>query len=79
MHNEIIKQQPVNFLDLERAYSDFATNFISRSVRKKQPFFLYYPSHVSNQSRPYVPWSNFTFNAKNKTEMVNESEKIYGI
>ncbi|XP_074533387.1 arylsulfatase A [Halichoeres trimaculatus] len=45
IHNEIIKQQPVNFLDLERAYSDFATNFISRSVRKGQPFFLYYPSH----------------------------------
>ncbi|KAM7003481.1 LOW QUALITY PROTEIN: arylsulfatase A [Tautogolabrus adspersus] len=45
MHNEIIKQQPVNFLDLERAYSDFATNFISTSAKKKQPFFLYYPSH----------------------------------
>ncbi|KAM9376743.1 arylsulfatase A [Pholidichthys leucotaenia] len=45
MYNEVIKQQPVNFLDLERAYSDFATNFISTSVKKKQPFFLYYPSH----------------------------------
>lgn len=49
MHNEVIKQQPVNFLDLERAYSDFATNFITTSAKKKQPFFLYYPSHVSNK------------------------------
>ena len=40
-------QQPVHFLDLERAYSDFATNFIAASAEKKQPFFLYYPSHVS--------------------------------
>lgn len=45
MQNEVIKQQPVNFLDLERTYSDFATNFITTSVEKKQPFFLYYPSH----------------------------------
>lgn len=48
MHNEDIKQQPVNFLDLEKAYSDFAINFITTSVNKKQPFFLYYPSHVSD-------------------------------
>ncbi|XP_075998744.1 arylsulfatase A [Genypterus blacodes] len=45
MHNEVIKQQPVDFLDLERLYSDFATNFITTSAKKKQPFFLYYPSH----------------------------------
>uniref|UniRef100_A0A7N8XZG8 Arylsulfatase A n=1 Tax=Mastacembelus armatus TaxID=205130 RepID=A0A7N8XZG8_9TELE len=45
MYNEVIKQQPVNFLKLEEAYSHFATNFISTSVKKKQPFFLYYPSH----------------------------------
>ena len=51
MHNEVIKQQPVNFLDLERAYSDFATNFITASAKKKQPFFLYYPSHVSNKKK----------------------------
>lgn len=50
MHNEAIKQQPVNFLDLERAYSDFATNFITTAAKKKQPFFLYYPSHVSTKS-----------------------------
>lgn len=49
MHNEVIKQQPVNFLDLERAYSVFATDFITASAKKKQPFFLYYPSHVSNK------------------------------
>lgn len=48
MHNEVIMQQPVNFLELEKAYSDFAVNFITRSVKKNQPFFLYYPSHVSN-------------------------------
>lgn len=46
MYNEVIKQQPVNFLDLERAYSDFATGFITAAAKKKQPFFLYYPSHV---------------------------------
>ncbi|XP_019712813.1 arylsulfatase A [Hippocampus comes] len=45
MHNEVIKEQPVNFLDLERAYSDFAASFITTSVKKKRPFFLYYPSH----------------------------------
>lgn len=45
MHNDVIKQQPVNFLDLERAYSDFATSFIATSADRKQPFFLYYPSH----------------------------------
>lgn len=47
MHNEVIKQQPVNFLELERAYSDFATDFIATSAKNKQPFFIYYPSHVS--------------------------------
>ncbi|XP_067091181.1 arylsulfatase A [Osmerus mordax] len=45
MNNDVIKQQPVNFLDLERAYSDFATDFITLSARRQQPFFLYYPSH----------------------------------
>lgn len=47
MYNEDIKQQPVSFIDLESAYSDFATNFIMMSSKNKQPFFLYYPSHVS--------------------------------
>lgn len=50
VHNDKIKQQPVNFLDLEKAYSDFATNFIITSVKENQPFFLYYPSHVSNKT-----------------------------
>ncbi|XP_046890408.1 arylsulfatase A isoform X4 [Hypomesus transpacificus] len=45
MNNDVIKQQPVNFLDLERAYSDYATDFITLSARRQQPFFLYYPSH----------------------------------
>lgn len=45
MYNEDIKQQPVNFLELERSYSDFATSFIIKSVKENQPFFLYYPSH----------------------------------
>ncbi|XP_068170135.1 arylsulfatase A-like [Antennarius striatus] len=44
IHNEVIIQQPANFLDLERAYSDFATTFITTSAKKQQPFFLYYPS-----------------------------------
>ncbi|CAG11369.1 unnamed protein product, partial [Tetraodon nigroviridis] len=45
MHDEVIKQQPVNFLDLEKAYSDFAKDFITTSAKRKQPFFLYFPSH----------------------------------
>ncbi|XP_072291405.1 arylsulfatase A-like [Eucyclogobius newberryi] len=45
MHNDKIVQQPANFLELEKAYSDFATNFILTSAQKQQPFFLYYPSH----------------------------------
>lgn len=45
MKNDVIIQQPVNFLELEQAYSDFATNFILASAKKQQPFFLYYPSH----------------------------------
>uniref|UniRef100_A0A1A8MBM9 Arylsulfatase A n=1 Tax=Nothobranchius pienaari TaxID=704102 RepID=A0A1A8MBM9_9TELE len=45
IHNENIKQQPVNFLELEKAYSDFATSFITTSAKNKQPFFLYYPAH----------------------------------
>lgn len=49
MHNDVIKQQPVNFLNLEKAYSDFATDFITTSAKKGQPFFLYYPSHVSKK------------------------------
>nr|XP_015820175.2 arylsulfatase A [Nothobranchius furzeri] len=45
IHNDNIKQQPVNFLELEKAYSDFATRFITTSAKNKQPFFLYYPAH----------------------------------
>ncbi|XP_063053862.1 arylsulfatase A-like [Engraulis encrasicolus] len=45
MHNEDIIQQPVDFLNLETAYSTFASNFIRDSAQKGQPFFLYYPSH----------------------------------
>ncbi|KAI1887995.1 hypothetical protein AGOR_G00180490 [Albula goreensis] len=37
MANNTIKQQPVSFPDLEKAYSDFATQFISASARRKQP------------------------------------------
>ncbi|XP_059362811.1 arylsulfatase A [Carassius carassius] len=43
--NENIKQQPADFLQLEKAYSEFATQFINDAVRNNQPFFLYYPSH----------------------------------
>lgn len=51
IHNESIKQQPANFLDLERAYSDFATDFITTYAKKGQPFFLYFPSHVSDRKK----------------------------
>ncbi|KAG9332920.1 hypothetical protein JZ751_014067 [Albula glossodonta] len=47
MANETIKQQPVSFPDLEEKYRDFATQFISSSARRTQPFFLYYPSHYA--------------------------------
>ncbi|KAG5846091.1 hypothetical protein ANANG_G00146040 [Anguilla anguilla] len=49
MANDTIKQQPINFLDLEKAYSDYATQFVSVSARRKQPFFLYYPSHHTHR------------------------------
>ncbi|XP_068595420.1 arylsulfatase A [Brachionichthys hirsutus] len=45
MRNERIIQQPANFLNLEQAYSNFATDFITASAKMKRPFFLYYPSH----------------------------------
>lgn len=45
MHDKHIVQQPADFLNLEQAYSDFATDFISTQAKKGQPFFLYYPSH----------------------------------
>ncbi|KAG7456170.1 hypothetical protein MATL_G00248930 [Megalops atlanticus] len=43
--NDTIKQQPVSLPDLEKSYSDFATQFIMTNTMRKQPFFLYYPSH----------------------------------
>ncbi|XP_061677646.1 arylsulfatase A isoform X2 [Syngnathoides biaculeatus] len=45
MRDEDIKEQPVNFLDLERAYADFAAAFVASAAERKRPFFLYYPSH----------------------------------
>lgn len=45
LFNEIIKQQPADFLQLEKAYGEFASQFISDSVKDNRPFFLYYPSH----------------------------------
>jgi len=57
MHQDVIKQQPVHFLELERSYSDFMTNFIHTSAHYKQPFFLYYPSHVSHyMERLYIQY-----------------------
>lgn len=66
MANETIKQQPVSFPDLEKAYSDFATGFISYSAKKNQPFFLYYPSHVglctgNRQGHSKEFWSPFFY------------------
>ncbi|XP_028814496.1 arylsulfatase A-like [Denticeps clupeoides] len=45
MKDDVIVQQPVDFLQLEEAYSDFAADFIRSSAARRQPFFLYYPSH----------------------------------
>lgn len=47
MCNENIKRQPADFLQLEKAYSEFASQFINDAVQNNHPFFLYYPSHVS--------------------------------
>ncbi|TRY62407.1 hypothetical protein DNTS_031820 [Danionella cerebrum] len=43
--NEKILQQPADFLKLESKYSQFASRFITESVQRNKPFFLYYPSH----------------------------------
>uniref|UniRef100_W5NJB0 Arylsulfatase A n=1 Tax=Lepisosteus oculatus TaxID=7918 RepID=W5NJB0_LEPOC len=43
--NDTIKQQPVHFPDLVAFYNKFATEFISTSLKREQPFFLYYASH----------------------------------
>uniref|UniRef100_A0A8C2K8D8 Arylsulfatase A n=1 Tax=Cyprinus carpio TaxID=7962 RepID=A0A8C2K8D8_CYPCA len=45
MCNENIKRQPADFLQLEKAYSEFASQFINDAVQNNHPFFLYYPSH----------------------------------
>ncbi|XP_028320282.1 arylsulfatase A-like [Gouania willdenowi] len=45
MKDDIITEQPISFIDLEKSYSDFGVNFIKSSVKKQQPFFLYYPAH----------------------------------
>ncbi len=50
MFNENIKQQPADFLQLEKTYSEFASQFINDAVRNNRPFFLYYPSHVSQNN-----------------------------
>lgn len=47
MFGETIKQQPADFLKIEKAYGDFASQFIRVAVQNERPFFLYYPSHVS--------------------------------
>ncbi|XP_062860428.1 arylsulfatase A [Trichomycterus rosablanca] len=57
MHGETIKQQPVDFVQLEDAYSDFATDFISTAAQKHQPFFLYYPSHHTHYPQ-YAGWKS---------------------
>lgn len=49
MNGEAITQQPVDFVHLEDAYSNFAAEFIRSAALKRQPFFLYYPSHVSQE------------------------------
>lgn len=43
--NDDIIQQPVSFPDLTTFYNDFAHDFIAKSVKDGQPFFLYYASH----------------------------------
>ncbi|XP_029472035.1 arylsulfatase A [Rhinatrema bivittatum] len=43
--NQRIIQQPAVFPDLVPLYHTFAVKFISDSVQRKRPFFLYYASH----------------------------------
>ncbi|XP_056622944.1 arylsulfatase A [Triplophysa dalaica] len=45
MLGETIKQQPADFLKIEKAYGDFASQFIRVAAQNERPFFLYYPSH----------------------------------
>lgn len=52
MFGETIKQQPADFLKIEKAYGDFASQFIRVATRNERPFFLYYPSHVSPEPQP---------------------------
>ncbi|KAF7698893.1 arylsulfatase A [Silurus meridionalis] len=57
MKGETITQQPVDFVNLEDAYSDFATEFIRSSAQKRQPFFLYYPSHHTHYPQ-FAGWKS---------------------
>ncbi|TSK38340.1 Arylsulfatase A [Bagarius yarrelli] len=57
MDGEAITQQPVDFIHLEDAYSTFATEFIRSAAQKRQPFFLYYPSHHTHYPQ-YAGWKS---------------------
>ncbi|MCJ8733143.1 hypothetical protein PDJAM_G00219860 [Pangasius djambal] len=57
MNGETITQQPVDFVHLEDAYSNFAMEFIRSAAQKRQPFFLYYPSHHTHYPQ-YAGWKS---------------------
>ncbi|MCI4379037.1 hypothetical protein PGIGA_G00223240 [Pangasianodon gigas] len=57
MNGETITQQPVDFVHLEDAYSNFATDFIRSAAQKRQPFFFYYPSHHTHYPQ-YAGWKS---------------------
>ncbi|KAF4071982.1 hypothetical protein AMELA_G00269180 [Ameiurus melas] len=57
MNGETITQQPVDFVHLEDAYSNFATEFIRSATQKRQPFFLYYPSHHTHYPQ-FAGWKS---------------------
>ncbi|XP_053479504.1 arylsulfatase A [Ictalurus furcatus] len=57
MNGETITQQPVDFVRLEDAYSNFATEFIRSATQKRRPFFLYYPSHHTHYPQ-FAGWKS---------------------
>ncbi|KAK1785014.1 hypothetical protein P4O66_018448 [Electrophorus voltai] len=57
MYGETIKQQPVDFVELEDSYSSFASEFIRTAANNQQPFFLYYPSHHTHYPQ-YAGWKS---------------------
>ncbi|KAL6478868.1 hypothetical protein MHYP_G00123010 [Metynnis hypsauchen] len=57
MSLDTIIQQPVDFVNLDDAYRNFATRFIRTAAEAQQPFFLYYPSHHTHYPQ-FAGWKS---------------------